>query len=156
MYALENQGSYTKRPSYKRSFYLLMLACTFFVLGVLYAFMNQKGLISMLLPILFLMVTLVRFLSRVNDLRIWKKGLKDYLDRLESFQSQKIILSDNTFTLIQDHKEVIERWSNFRKVIVHKNCIELVGSKNYFIPEKAIEPNEYLTFKAIITQNLAK
>jgi hypothetical protein len=156
MYDLENQGSYLKSPSTKKSFNFLIAACAFFVLGVINLFINRRGIISMLLPVGFLIGTLVSFLLKANSLRIWNKEIQDYLDRLEGFQSHKIVLSENTFTVIQDSEEVIERWSNFRKIIVHKNHIELIGHKNYRIPKKAIKESDYSKFKEVITQSLAK
>lgn len=156
IYDLKNQGNYIKNSTVKRSFYSLLIASAFVILGIFNAFINHKGMISLIFPSLFFIGSLSFFLYRANVLRIWKKGVKEYLDHQEKFQSHKIVLSENTFSLIQDREEVIERWSNFRKVIVHKNYIELIGEENYHIPEKAFKNNDYSTFKASITQSLAK
>lgn len=78
-------------------------------------------------------MALILHLYRANQLRKWRQEVKLYWDAQEKFTYHMLILSDNSFTLVQDDEQVIERWSNFRRVKIHQGYVELIGDENYLI-----------------------
>ena len=66
--------------------------------------------------------------------------------------SSKIILTDTYFSLVQDNKEVIEKWINFKTIKIEDTHIVLVSDQeNYVFPNKSMEASDYNSFKDFIT-----
>ena len=94
------------------------------------------------------------YAGEVNNIRKWKKSIFSYLDREEKYSRNKIILSEEYFTLVQDNKESIEHWSNFKTVNIYETYVSMAGSTTYLIPKKCMADAEYDVLKEWISTKL--
>jgi hypothetical protein len=85
----------------------------------------------------------------------WKREVKNYLNDLDKIKHNKIILTNNAFALVQDQKETIEKWTEFKRVELEENFISLISnSTTYLIPKKSMTSEEFLFFKTMIVSKI--
>ena len=98
----------------------------------------------------------VKLYPKIAHLLKWRKEIKDYLDVTSKYQSNKIVLTEQTFSLIQDTNETIEHWSNFKTVQIKEDAIFLYGKIDYLLPKKSMEIGDYETLKEYIRKKTNK
>ncbi|QCX01341.1 YcxB family protein [Aggregatimonas sangjinii] len=83
--------------------------------------------------------------------RKWRRQIKEYLDSQEKYESHKIVVTDEYFSIIQDNEETIEKWSNFKRVKIFDSHIWLLGTENFIIPAKSMSPLEFNNLKRLVS-----
>jgi hypothetical protein len=87
----------------------------------------------------------------------WKRDIKNYLDKVDKIKNNKIILTENSFSLVQDSKEKIEKWTEFKRVEMDDNFISLdSNATGYVIPKKSMTPEEFQFLKTFLSEKLKK
>lgn len=106
---------------------------------------------------LFILISLasIRFYAKATPFITWKSTINSYLNDLEKIKKSKLVLSSNTFSLIQDEKETIEKWSEFKKVEIEPTYLLITGSTTYLIPKKSMKDFEFELFRKIITEKIS-
>jgi len=87
-------------------------------------------------------------------LRKWRGGVKKYLDREEKYTKHKIILSDESLSVVQDNTETIEKWTNFDSAKISNTHILLEGKTNILIPSKCMSEKRYEEVNNIISKKI--
>jgi hypothetical protein len=85
----------------------------------------------------------------------WKKEIKIYLDGLDKIRENKLILTENAFSLIQDEKEIIEKWTEFRRTEMEENFISMISNTTtYLIPKKSMTPDEFQFLRTLLSEKV--
>jgi hypothetical protein len=64
------------------------------------------------------------------------------LNKNEKFKSHKLILNEETLTLVQDNNEEIHKWTAFTHIEIAESYLMLTGTVQYFFPKKSMEPDD--------------
>lgn len=94
------------------------------------------------------------YFQSILSIKKWEKSIDIYLDSIEKYSLNKIILSENAFSLIQDNEETIEKWSNFNSVTLSDESIILTSNQNYLIPSKSMSKEDLVLAKSIISNKV--
>lgn len=85
----------------------------------------------------------------------WKKEVEIYLDGLDQVRENRIILTENAFTLIQDKKETIEKWTEFKRAEIEESFISLISNTTtYLIPKKSMTSEEFQFLKTLFSEKI--
>jgi len=130
-----------------------LLGIVTLIVFLIYGIIKSEYTMFIIWSIIFVVI-LGNYIHTFKKLVEWKKSIQVYLDREEKYSKNKLILSDEYFSLIQDEKETIEHWSNFKKVQIEENYISLDGKENYLIPKKSMSAENYKLLKDFISEKL--
>ena len=108
----------------------------------------------MFIGVLICVFFLYFYLRAFIVLRKWKRQINKFLDREEKYKRNKLILTENFFTIIQDDTETMEKWSNFRHANISEHYISLKGEVSYFIPSKSMSAENYAEVRKIISEKI--
>ncbi|MBL7973338.1 MAG: YcxB family protein [Candidatus Kapabacteria bacterium] len=85
----------------------------------------------------------------------WKKETELYLDDLDKIRENYIVLSKNAFSLIQDKKETIEKWTEFKRAEIEEDFISLISNTTtYLIPKKSMTPDEFRLLRKMLAEKI--
>lgn len=85
----------------------------------------------------------------------WKREIKIYLDGLDKIQENRLILTENAFSLIQDKKETIEKWTEFKRAEMEENFISLISNTTtYLIPKKSMTGEEFQFLRTLFSEKI--
>ena len=102
---------------------------------------------------LIFLTNLIIYLIKVYGIRGKRKKVKDYLDGVEKIKNHKLILTKDSFTIIQENEKVIEKWTDFKPIEINEMFVYLMSDKeNYLIPKKSMTEREYTTLTSILTE----
>ncbi len=150
IYFKNNQGSYIHnteiKPLFRNSVILLMV----FVLLFFYTKAKNEYEI-LIIPFIPLIVFIFKYLEKLAIIQKWKKSVIRYLNEQEQYISHKLILSNNSLSVIQDGQETIEKWTNFTSIKILDDYISLNSSEHFLIPKKSVTPEEFQILKKIIS-----
>jgi tetrahydromethanopterin S-methyltransferase subunit G len=85
---------------------------------------------------------------------MWKRQIHKYLDDLDKIKENKIIITPSSFSLVQDNRETIEKWTEFKKAEINDTYILLLTSTNYMIPKNSMTSDEFDSFKKVISEKI--
>ena len=153
IYFVNHQGSYLRSPTTKTAFRVVAIAGGFATCSLLYALLFGSTAISTTILILFVFA-LIYYIQDGYKLYTWKKEINTFLDREEQILKNTVVLSDKTFTFIQDDKKSIEIWENFKYIKISDEYVSLEGKENYIIPRKSMKLEEYRQFKEYLSQKI--
>ena len=84
-----------------------------------------------------------------------RSKVKKYLDGVEKIKSHRLILTDTSFEIIQEHEKTIEKWTDFKPAEINDLFIYLLSEKeNYLIPSKSMTEREYIELTNIVTEKI--
>lgn len=85
----------------------------------------------------------------------WKKEIKIYHDGLDKIRENRLILTENAFSLIQDKKETIEKWTEFKRAEMEENFISLISNTTtYLIPKKSMTTEEFDFLRTLFSEKI--
>ncbi|ALM19805.1 hypothetical protein AAT17_00280 [Nonlabens sp. MIC269] len=150
-----NQLNYFKSTTTKRPFQnLLIYSLLFSVLLYNVIFENSTHIMTIIMGLIFL-TNLIIYLIKVYGIRGKRKKVKDYLDGVEKIKNHKLILTKNSFTIIQENEKFIEKWTDFKPIEINEMFVYLMSDKeNYLIPKKSMTELEYTTLTSILTEKI--
>jgi hypothetical protein len=127
-------------------FLALIFGCLFFG-SLIYSLITDSswGVCIVIFP--FFAMIAFNLYRNVAVIIKWKKSVNKYLDKVAAYKSHKIILSEGAFSLVQDTTEYIERWSEFKKIVIDEKSITLFASEKYIIPKKSMSLADYELFE---------
>ncbi len=136
----------------RNTFFVL---CAIFILTLIYnLYVNENyGLLT--LTGVFLCYTFYDWYKKASLWIKYKMEIKLYLDNLDKIGENKIILSKNAFSLVQDKKETIEKWTEFKRAEMEENFISLTSNTTtYLIPQKSMTPDEFEFLRTILAERI--
>ena len=133
IYFKDNQGDYWRSGTTKSAFITLILMGAILIFILVYALIADNYRALIFFGILFI-VAAFNYVSAFRVLYKWKSKIFDFLDREEKYQNCKILLTDKSFTLIQDGIETIESWANFSSVKISDEYISMEGNEHFIFP----------------------
>jgi hypothetical protein len=129
------------------------ISFTLFTILTLYSiYKNDYGLVF-IGSIVFLIFFYIYFRA-FTTLRKWRREIKKYLDREEKYSKHKIILTDESLSVVQDDRETIEKWINFNSAQISNTHIHLEGKSSILIPSKSMSENRYSELRRIISKKI--
>ncbi len=149
------QGNYFKSEATKKPFQNLLISFFIFSLFIYNIIKENSGRIFSIIIGLIFFYNLISYL--IKGFRIWKrrKKVKKYLDDVEKIKSHKLILTENTFEIIQENEKIVEKWTDFKPVEINKMFVYLISDKeNYLIPKKSMTELEYTYFTKILIEKI--
>lgn len=149
VYFKNDQGNYFLSPTTKPSGIAFLVCAVFAGIAALY---GNKTLI--VLGLIALSMATIAWLNACRLLYNWKRQVSKSLDHEQQFERYKLILSDESFSLIQDEKETIERWTNFTSGTIDSDHIFLQGQQNFILPKKSVSASDYETLKKTVSEKL--
>lgn len=136
---------------------LFTLISLFCVLLTIYALYITKNIAWMLIIGLFSSYIYYEWYTKILVWIKWKIEVKKFLNGLDKIKENKLILGKNTFSLIQDTKETMEKWSELKKVEIEDDYILfIVGITPYLFPKKSMNLDEFQFLGNILTENFKK
>jgi hypothetical protein len=153
IYFIDNQGNYILSRTTKTAFIILTISTLALISAILYA-MIYNIYSFMFLACLFFIIALVNYITAFRILYKWKSQIFTFFNSAEKYKKNKLILSDNSFTLIQDDKETIERWTNFSSVKISNQYINMLGKENCIFPSKSMTIEDYQKLREIVSEKI--
>ena len=153
IYFRDHQGDYIRSPTTKTAFITLIITGVAFLSIFAYSFNDDSIALTFFFGFIF-SFAIFNYVKDFVTLYKWKSQIFDYLDREEKYQNCKILLTENSFTLFQDDKETIEKWTNFTKVHSTVEFISLEGKENFLIPQKSMTTSDFQKLKDIISEKV--
>lgn len=153
IYFKDHQGDYFRSPTTKGIFIAMSIGLALLAITSVYVLFNDcmELIVFASIPVAFLAFY---YIKACRILYAWKTQISEALDREEQYNRYQIILSDGSFSLIQDDKETIERWSNFLKATISDEYIFLEGSQHIMIPRKSLKAEDYVELKKVVSQKI--
>ncbi len=140
---------------FDRERYTFTFVSFLFIATLIYTIIKKENFGFLVFNGIMLSVIFYDWYPKISALLTWKKENKIWLDELEKILETKIILTENTFSLIQDKKETIEKWSEFNTAEIEENYISLKSNlTNYIIPKKSMNPDDFFLIKTIILEKI--
>ena len=134
------------------------LAYTAIVVGIIWAvvlidtvYAHHSQLIFLALTGVFA-ITIARLRKRVAPILRWKKEIRVFFDRLESYKHCSLLVTDESFTLTQDTETGTDRWSAVRKTEITEDYISITASTDYLFPRNSMQEAEFERLKAVVLE----
>jgi len=126
-----------------------------FVLMLVYTLTVKENLGFLFFVGIMLCFSFYNWYYKALPLLKWKKEVKIYLDGLDKIKENKLILTENAFSVIQDKKETIEKWTEFKRAEIEEKFISLTSkTTTYLIPKKAMTSEEYEFLRTIFSEKM--
>ena len=167
IYFANNNGHYLKSPQTKGFFrkFLISLAVTVILIVVSFSIsdFSVDGSITILVLLLMIMfcigqivtiIFLLGFIQKALEIKQWKKQIRNYLKKLKVTKVYKVILTDSSFTIVQDDTEKIINWSSIIRAEINNEYISLEGQDNFLIPAKCITQGNYPKLRKMLSEKL--
>ncbi len=143
IYFENGEGNYFKSPIVKPAVLPFVLSTVFPLTTWCYYLTHPKSFTPLFFGLFFFTVFLLFYINRAIELFNWKKGIKHFFKTQEQVKKNTLILTENSFTLIQDSTKTIELWKSLKTISIHDTHISIIGSQTYMLPEKSIDANDY-------------
>lgn len=151
IYFKDNQGNYFKDPTIKPLFRNLLMYVFVFLSCVVYSkIVDDYGIF--LIASIGLLYFAYSYLERLAFIQKKKKEIISYLDKQEVYTLNKLVISENHFSIIQDKEETIEKWENFKSVKILDNYVSLMSKEHFLIPSKSMTTEEYKLFIKLVSE----
>ena len=153
IFYFDNRGSYFKGDLTKKPFQNTIISGSLSAVLIFYMIVeNTFSIYTFVLLPLFL-VYCSSYIYCVIKLSKRKRNIKKYLDKIESLNSYRLFLDEDSFTIQLDQEKYKELWSAILFTEISEMCIYLSSEKeNYMFPKKSFLNSEWLEFKKIIQE----
>ncbi len=141
-------------PTAKNQTHVSIIAGIIFFLSVLnfIIFHNSQELV--LFFFVLWCVSLIPLGEKIYAILKWRKSIKVFLEKTAKYKVNKIILTENTFSIIQDDEEIIQKWSDFKKVEINLEFVRLYSDIHYLFPSKSMTSEEFNLFKEKVSEEI--
>lgn len=144
IYFRNNQGNFILSPMLKRDFKIFITSLLIFVGTVIYSWITNKNAWLIVISAIVTIITFIPYYTKVIQLKKWRNSVIEFIKVNEIFKQNKLILTENTLSLVQDEKEEINKWSAFTRAEITDNYLTLTGNTQYFFPKKSMPPDDYV------------
>ncbi|WBX72960.1 hypothetical protein PG913_08615 [Tenacibaculum pacificus] len=150
-----NQANYFKSQTVKKPFQNILISGLIFSLLLYNTITENSGHILTIVLGIFFVYNTTLFLIKAYEIFKRRSKVKKYLDDVEKIKSHKLILTDTSFEIIQEHEKTIEKWTDFKSSESNDLFIYLLSEKeNYLIPSKSMTEQEYIELTNIVTEKI--
>lgn len=141
-------------PTAKTQTYIFIFLGLLFFFFLGYFRITNESLENMLFICMLWILSAIILGGKIYVVLKWKKSIKQFLDVTSKYKINKLILSETSISIIQDDKEHIEKWSEFKKADINDESIILYSIVNYMFPRKSMTKEEYEFFKEIVRKKI--
>ncbi len=93
--------------------------------------------------------------KKASPLLKWKAGVIAYLDDLDKIREHQFILTPHVFSLLQDGKETMEKWSELKRCELELDFISIItNSTTYLFPKKSMTAEEFEFLRAVLSEKM--
>ncbi|TNE81512.1 MAG: YcxB family protein [Bacteroidetes bacterium] len=140
IYYKDRKGNYFLSTYTKSAFgFFLISSALLFI--VVYRYKDEVMYILFLC--LIVLASLGAYLNAAWHLYKWKQDVKDYISSVGKYAHHRLILSDESFRLIQDQTETIVKWNAIKSVKITPEYLSITSSEDFIFPMKAIGAVRY-------------
>lgn len=143
-------------PTVKKDSKLALVCFGIFITVGVYHLITQQHIGALIVSAVVLLISLIQLGRNLYVVLKWKKSVKDYLDEVSTYKSNKIILTEQTFTLVRDEHETIVKWSSFKRLDITPLMVSFIGETSFAIPQRAMSESEYKRFYEIIKEKIGQ
>lgn len=137
--------------------YTFIVTCSLFLVTLPYYFFINNNLGILIFMGILQSITFLNWYKKTTPLIQWKNDVKIYLDNLDKIKLNRITLTDNSFSFIQDKNVNVSAWTEFNCVIFDENYISFKSSNTtYLIPKKSMLLDEFIFLKKILSEKINK
>jgi len=142
-------------PQLRNERITFFVICSIFILTLIYNLTINKNYGFLTLTGVFLCFTFYDWYKKASLWMKYKMETKLYLDNLDKIRENKIVLSKNAFSLVQDKKETIEKWTEFKRAEIEDNYISVTSNTTtYLIPKKSMTPDEFQFLRTKLAEKI--
>ncbi len=155
IYSQNIEYSYFKSSLTKRPFQNLIISTLLLIFFLYHSFTrNSIQILTIFIGILFL-YNLINYLTKAFTIRKRKKEVKEYLDDVEKVKTHQLILTNETFQMIQEEEKVTEKWTDFKSAELNDlYAFLLSNNENYLIPKKSMTEFEFDNLKTLLSEKI--
>ena len=143
IYFRNNNGNIFVGPSTRYAFLIFSIVGLLFLLLLVYSISTNQLYVPTFFLFLGFSVSLYHYWKQVSSVLLWKKGIINFLDELDTYKSFKIISTDSSFVYFQDSNEFIEKWTSIKNATFKEIFISFQGSQSYLFPKGSMSEGEY-------------
>jgi hypothetical protein len=126
-----------------------------FILTLIYCLSFNENYSILIFTGLLLCFVFFDWYQKASHWIKWKNDIKLYLDNLDKIRKTKIVLSKYAFSVVQDKKETIEKWTEFKRAEIEDNFISLTSNTTtYLIPKKSMTTEEFEFLSAMFAERI--
>ena len=153
VYFADQNRSLIAGPTTKRHFLYFIIALSLFIVSGFYYWPDEMGAFFYISAIV-LAYTLNKYYVVFKNVSKWTQQVNTYLNNLEKYKSQRLVLTDEALTQIQDDEELVENWSDFITAEIKDTHILLVSEVNFIFPAKSMSAQDYQLFKTVVSAKI--
>ena len=153
IYFQDDQGSYLKSATVKRPLRIFLIIVIVWGIAVAIMLYNGNDAFFKLASVAFIF-GLAYYLHAARALYRWKKQVNQFLERENAFKHYQLILTQESFSLIQDETQHIEKWSEMKAADIQPNYVTIMGRQDYVIPLKSIGKEPFEILKKTVAKKL--
>ncbi len=127
----------------KEHTYIVLFFGTLFLSSLIYSISTNTGWGIFILLCIPMILSFLMWLHMVRIVLKWRKSIKRYIEKICAYSNYKVVLSENTFSIIADNDETIEKWSELKQVEIDDLSLILHAVDNYMFPKKSISAEEF-------------
>lgn len=142
-------------PTLKKITYWFLVSSGFFLLSYLVNTMSSQ-LESLVYLALALWVVAAFFL--INGLVTvikWRNSITKYANDVAKYKHYSLILNANSFSYIYDGNEIIEKWSEVKKVDMNNYVIRMYAANEYIFPKESMLEYDFTILKDFIRNHVS-
>jgi hypothetical protein len=141
-------------PSTKEGTKLSLIFGSICLILLIFGIFTDKLWFLFFFVLLAFIIQSIRSITEISKILKWRKGVKKYLENTSKYQSNKLVITEQTFSILQDKNETIELWSNFKRVEMREDVIFLYGQEQFIFPKKSMKLDDYEMFVTMVRKKI--
>lgn len=136
-----------------RGYLFTVIACaSTFLISIFYSIFSNKLIVLSVVSFLGLLFSLIILYLIARPFKKYKRSIVDWIDLMETYSNQKLILTENSFALIQDETETIEKWETISNVKIAPNYISIKGAEQFIFPKASMAENDFEHLSSFVSR----
>ncbi len=155
IYSQNIEYNYFKSSLTKKTFQSLIIS-SLLLIGFFYHSFTQN---SIQIQVIFIgaifLYNQINFFTKALTIRKRRKEVSKYLNEIEKIKSHQLILTNETFQIIQESEKTIEKWVDFKLTEINDTYVFLLTNKeHYLIPKKSMTESEFGYLKTFLSKKV--
>ncbi len=143
IYFKGNQGSIFLNPELKQLIKIFCISLVLFLSTIIYSLLTNKGAWLIVVFSVTTFATLILYSYKASKVLKWRQEINTFIKQIELYKSHKLVISDLYFSLTQDQKETVQKWSAITQFEINDDYLMLTSNVQYLFPSKCMLPAEY-------------
>lgn len=152
IYFRDGRKSVFFHPDVKRDAWVVIVLTIICVALLIRSYFTLYDTGMVIVPLILWAMMLLVYLGKLKPVWRWRKAIDKYLNDLDQVKNFELYLNKDSFRLIQDDRENIEKWANIKHVEMDDNSIFLDGGTLYMFPKASMSDEDYELFKIMISE----